>query len=432
MEFRSILFLPKRADNTMYNKEKKKNIKLYVRRVFITDSCEDLMPEWLSFVKGIVDSEDLPLNISREMLQHSRILKVIKKNLVKKAIDLFTETMEDESKAMTFYQNYSKNIKLAIHEDSSNRSKLVKLLRYHTSQTGEEMCSLDDYVTRMKENQKDIYYISGEGKESLMNSSYVEGFTKRGYEVIYMTEPIDEYCVQQLTEYEGHKMVSITKEGLELPEGEDEKKAFEDIKKEYELTCSSIKEILGNKCEKVFVSNRLTDSPCCVVTGQFGWSANMERIMKAQALSDRSSMAYMSSKKNLEINPTHRIIKDLKEKLNDPESKKVASDLVNLLFDTSLINCGFTLDEPGTFSNRIFNIIGLGLGLDPEELVNEDSEQENLGEINNTVNDINDLPELEEIDSNSKEPKKKMKMDITGKIVEDLDNNEDDTMEQVD
>jgi molecular chaperone HtpG len=206
MEFRSILFLPKRADTTMYNKEKKTNIKLYVRRVFITDKCEELMPEWLSFVKGIVDSEDLPLNISREMLQHSRILKVIKKNLVKKAIDLFTETMEDDEKGKSFYQNYSKNIKLAIHEDSTNRSKLVKLLRYHTSETGDEMCSLDDYVTRMKDNQKDIYFITGEGREALMNSSYVEGITKKGYEVIYMTEPIDEYCIQQLTEYDGQKM----------------------------------------------------------------------------------------------------------------------------------------------------------------------------------------------------------------------------------
>ena len=358
------------------------------------------------------------------MLQHSRILKVIKKNLVKKAIDLFTETMEDDEKWKSFYQNYSKNIKLAIHEDSSNRSKLVKLLRYHTSETGDEMCSLEDYVTRMKENQKDIYYITGEGREALMNSSYVEGITKKGYEVIYMTEPIDEYCIQQLTEYEGHKMKPITKEGLELPEDEEEKKAFEEIKKGYESTCESIKNILGDKCEKVFVSNRLTNTPCCVVTGQFGWSANMERIMKAQALGDRSSMAYMTSKKNLEINPTHPIIMDLREKLKDEESKRVAGDLVNLLFDTSLINCGFVLEAPADFSNRIFNIIGLGLGLDPEEPSKEESTEES-SEVN-----LDDMPDLEEIPGDEETKPVKNKIDKTGRIVEDTV--EDEAMEQVD
>ena len=381
MEFRAILFLPKRAQNDMFNHGKKKNIKLYVRRVFITDDCADLVPEWLGFVRGIIDSEDLPLNISREMLQHSRILKVIRKNIVKKAIELFQETMDNEELSKSFYENYSKNIKLGIHEDSTNRSKLVKLLRYNSSACGDELTSLDDYITRMKENQNDIYYITGESREIVENSSFVEGIVKRGYEVLYMTETIDEYCIQQVSEYDGKKLVSITKEGLELPEDEEEKQAFEELKKEYECTCSKIKELLKDECEKVTLSNRLTDSPCCVVTGQFGWSANMERIMKAQALSDNSSMGYMMSKKNFEINPYHPIIREIRDKLENEETRGVAGDLVNLLFETSLINSGFTLEKPTRFTERIYNMVKIGLGIEEEtdsDLVSEELVSEEL------------------------------------------------------
>lgn len=384
IEFRSLLFLPKRSQQDLFGKQNKKNIKLYVRRVFITDECEDLMPEWLSFVKGVVDSEDLPLNISREMLQQNRILKVIRKNLVKKAIDLFSETMEDEQKAKTFYESYSKNIKLGIHEDSTNRSKLVKLLRYKTSHNTEEPSSLNDYVSRMKENQKEIYYITGENLNSVANSSFVEGITSRGYEVIYMIEPIDEYCVQQLSEFEGKKLVSITKEGFELPESEEEKKRHNELKDNYESVCKSMKEILGDKCEKVVVSNRLVDSPCCVVSSQFGWTANMERIMKAQALNDPSMASYMVGKKNLEINPEHPIIETLKNTLDDDESKSVSHDLVKLLYETSCINAGYSLDEPSLFSNRIFNIIKLGLGIDDDNTETEDTHVESNVESNDS------------------------------------------------
>merc|ERR1712079_754077 len=314
LEFRALLFIPKRAPFDLFeNKKGKNNIKLYVRRVFIMDNCEEVIPEYLNFVKGIVDSEDLPLNISREMLQQNKILKVIRKNLVKKVMELIEEIGEDKDNFKKFYEQFSKNIKLGIHEDSTNRKKLASFLRYYSSASGDEMYSLNDYVSRMKENQKDIYYITGETKEVVAASSFVEKLKKRGLEVVYMTEPIDEYVVQQLKEFDGKNLVSVTKEGLELPEAEEEKKKREADKEKFEGLCKVMKDILDKKVEKVVVSSRLASSPCCIVTSQYGWSANMERIMKAQALRDTSTMGYMAAKKHLEINPDHSIVENLRQ-----------------------------------------------------------------------------------------------------------------------
>jgi len=400
LEFRSLLFIPKRAPFDLFeNKKQKNSVKLYVRRVFIMDNCDEIIPEYLNFVKGVVDSEDLPLNISRETLQQSKILKVIRKNIVKKCLELFAEIAENKENYKTFYEQFGRNIKLGIHEDSTNRTKVANLLRYFSSHDGgEERTTLADYVTRMKDNQKDIYFITGESVDIVKNSAFVERVVKRGFEVLYMCEPIDEYCVQQLREYDGKNLVSVTKEGLELPEDEEEKKKFEETKAKFNNLCEIMKNILDKKVEKVVVSNRMVSSPCCIVTSQYGWSANMERIMKAQALKDTSAMGYMAAKKHMEINPDHPIVDIMRNKGEADKNDKALKDLVWLLYETALLTSGFSLDDPQVHASRIHRMIKMGLGLDGDDEAVENADEEDMPALEDDAADEDDTSRMEEVD----------------------------------
>jgi molecular chaperone HtpG len=396
LDIKGLLFVPKRAPYDLFDGQNKKasNIKLYVRRVFITDNCEDLVPDYLRFVKGVIDSEDLPLNISRETLQQNKIMKVIKKNIMKKCLELFNNIAEDSEKYNTFYEQFSKSIKLGVHEDSTNRAKLSALLRYESSKSDGILTSFDDYIGRMKEGQKGIYYITGESKKSIINSPFLEQLKKRDIEVLFMVESIDEYVVTQCKEYNNHKLICITKEKLELEE--DDKESLQSVKSSFEKVCTFMKDVLGEEVEKVVISNRLDSSPCVLVTSEYSMTSNMQRIMKAQALGSRDN-GYMMNKKILEINPYNKMIMRIKDKLESDESgadSKMLKDLVHLIYDVTVQSSGFTLDDPSTFSKRILKVINIGLGIDDEEEdQKEDSNYEKVETENNTSTES-----MEEVD----------------------------------
>jgi len=393
LEFSGLLFTPKRAPFDMFDSKKKRNnIKLYVRRVFIMDNCEELMPEYLSFVKGVVDSEDLPLNISRETLQQNKILKVINKNLVKKSIEMFNEIAENEENYKKFYEQFSKNLKLGIHEDNKNRKRLAELLRYPSTKSGADMTSLKEYINRMKDKQEVIYYITGENKTTLQNSPFLETLKKRDLEVLFMCDAIDEHAIQQLKEYEGKKLMDVSKEGLDLSLSEDEKKKVEEEKKTFEALCKKMKEILGESVEEVMVGERMVNSPASLVTTEYGWSANMQRIMKAQVLRDSQMSSFMMGKKKMEVNAGHPIMVELKKKFLENENDRTIKDLVWLIYDTAALTSGFSLQDPVTFASRIHKMIKLGLSIE-DDIEVEENVNEELPKLDNL-----DQSAMEEVD----------------------------------
>ena len=409
LEFTSMLFLPSRAEYNIFQKydNELSDIKLYVRKVFITDKCIDLLPKWLSFMKGVVDSTDLPLNISREKLQQNKILTVISKTLVKKSFDLFNELAEDEEEYNKFYNNFSKAIKLGVHEDYKNKNKLVKLLRYKTNKSDNSFISLDNYIQNMDENQKHIYYMTGSSIDEIKSSPFLEALNKKNIECLFMDEPIDEYVVQQMNLYDKKKLVSVTKEGFELETNTEEKNIKAEEVENMKMLCKRIKDVLGDKVVKVVVSNRIVDSPCCLVTSAYGYSANMERIMKAQMIN--SGGTNMSSKKTMEINASHSIIKRLRNKINDTDSVKMAADLIWLLYETTVLTSGFSLEKPTLFASRIHKLIDLGLSDDDEEEEEEERIEteaatgavEGSNNMNLVVNDFDTteaVEDMEEID----------------------------------
>merc|ERR1719240_1987035 len=399
IEFKSILFVPKKAPyDLLEGKAKSANIKLYVRRVFITDEFEDLMPRWLSFIKGVVDSEDLPLNVSREMLQTSKVLRVIKKKLVTKALEMIrkmaekkkkkedkdeakegeedkakdpAEEAEDNENYLNFWKEFQKAIKLGLYEDSSNRTKLAKLLRFQTSKTGDNWTSLEKYISRMKKGQKNIYYISAESKEAAEKSPYLERFRKKDIEVLYYVDPIDEYAMPQLTEFKGFQFMGANKENLKFDDDAESEAKLKKLGETHKQLTDWMKETLGAKIEKAVVSNRLLETPAIIVSSQYGWSTNMERIMKAQTMGTQDKSQQMVSQKTLEINPAHPLIRELKTRVEADAKDQEAIDSVNTLFDVALIGTGLTPADPNEFAARLQTLMRLGLGVSKDAPIEE-------------------------------------------------------------
>lgn len=380
--FKSILFVPTSAPRGLfdeYGSKKNDYIKLFVRRVFITDDFNDMMPKYLNFIKGVVDSDDLPLNVSRETLQQHKLLKVIRKKLVRKTLDMIKKIAEEHYNDK-FWKEFGTNIKLGVIEDHSNRTRLAKLLRFQTSNSETDLASLEQYVERMKEKQDKIYFMAGTSRKEAESSPFVEKLLKKGYEVIYLTEPVDEYCIQALPEFDGKRFQNVAKEGVKFDESEKTKEKREALEKEFEPLTTWLKDkALKDKIEKAVLSQRLTNSPCALVASQYGWSGNMERIMKAQAYQtgkDISTNYYASQKKTLELNPKHPLVKQLLNRVNTDAEDQTASDLAVVLFETATLRSGYQLADTKAYGDRIERMLRLSLNVPLDEQIEEEPEEE--------------------------------------------------------
>merc|ERR1712134_116973 len=417
----SILFVPKKAPFDMMDNywTKRSEVKLYVRRVLVAEKFEELLPRYLNFVRGVVDSDDLPLNVSREQLQQNKIMKVISKKLVRKVLELMKrlakeddtgetddedddekeekeEKEDDEEKEekkdkeeetmwYKFYKEFAKNLKMGCYDDDSNRSKISKLLRFFTTKSDDKEISLDKYLDRMQETQESIYYMSGDAIDTMLKAPSLQIFKKKDIEVLMLADHLDEPCLQKLADYEGKKFVSIQKADVKLDETEEEKKRFSKLKDMYKPLTDWWKDSLTEFTEKVAISKRLTDSPVVVVTSQFGYSAQQERVMKAQAFQNKDQISMMSGRKTLEVNPNHPVVVDLLNKIKDDKENPAAIDTAQVLFQTALIESGYEIADPSALVNRVYRLMSKELGVDPdaplkEVEVPEDDEEEEAEE----------------------------------------------------
>jgi len=376
--FHSLLYVPSKQQNEQFQKygTKMDFIKLYVRRVFITDNFQDMMPSYLNFVRGVVDSDDLPLNVSRETLQQNKLLKVIKKKLVRKTLDMIKKI--DAEKYNAFWEEYSTNIKLGCIEDQGNRSRLAKLLRFKSS-NDKALTSLEDYVGRMKEKQEHIFYMAGASMDEVEKSPFVEKLLARGYEVLYLTEAVDEYAISAIPEFEGKKFQNVAKEGFSI-DGETKaaKERKDAVKEQFEpLTKWLGEEALKDHILRAEVSERLDSSPCALITSRFGWTANMQRIISSQTHSKSQDMQrdyYLTQKKAMEINHRHPLVKELLRRVEDNPGDQVAKDMALMMYNTATLRSGYMLKDTNQFALNIEKMMRETLGVDLDEQVEEEEE----------------------------------------------------------
>lgn len=378
LTFKSLLFIPKVQPTESFNKygTKSDNIKLYVRRVFISDDFNDLMPAYLSFVRGVVDSDDLPLNVGRETLQQHKLLKVIKKKLVRKTLDMIKKI--DDSKYNDFWREFSTNLKLGVIEDQTNRNRIAKLLRFHSSKTGPDgWTSLTDYVKDMQSEQEQIFYVAGSSFDEVSKSPFVERVLKKGFEVLYLTDAVDEYTLTNLPDFEGKRFQNIAKEGLTLDKSSKSESYKKALDKKYAKLISCIQEgPLKDKVHKVVLSERLSESPAALVATSYGWTGNMERLAKSNAHSKTKDVTrdhYLHMKKILELNPHHPIIKELLRRVEDDENDEKIEHTANLLFATATVRSGFMLQDTEDLGKRVERLIRSDLDVPLEAPVEEEA-----------------------------------------------------------
>ncbi|XP_011881242.1 PREDICTED: endoplasmin [Vollenhovia emeryi] len=402
--FKSVLFIPKVQPGDSFNRygTNADNIKLYVRRVFITDKFTDMMPNYLSFIRGIVDSDDLPLNVSRENLQQHKLIKIIKKKLIRKVLDMIKKIPKEDYQQ--FWKEYSTNIKLGIIEDAQNRARLSKMLNFHSS-TQKEMTSLPEYVSRMKANQQHIYYIAGSSAEEVKKSPFVERLEKKGYEVLYLTEAVDEYAISALPEFDGKKFQNVAKEGFTLDEGERAKERMEQLKTTFEPLVKWLTDILKDHISKAQVSERLTDSPCALVASMFGWTGNMERLAISNAhqkTDDPQRSYYLNQKKTLEVNPRHPLIRELLRRVEVDSADQTAKDIALMMFRTATLRSGYMLRETASFADSVEQLMRKSLGISLDEVSEEEELQDDESASSEKVSEIDAEDEKKEDEDEEK------------------------------